>query len=92
MASTGRREIECLACGTVRLVEGQAGEETGECPRCGYLGWASVADLDAETSALILSGLLARPPKPAAQRGSLGAAVSGAHCPWRRPGARRRAV
>jgi hypothetical protein len=30
------RVVECLACGQQRLV----GAESGECPRCRYLGWA----------------------------------------------------
>jgi hypothetical protein len=30
------RCVECLSCGLQRLVAMDA----GECPRCGYLGWA----------------------------------------------------
>jgi hypothetical protein len=30
------RCVECLSCGLQRLVA----TEAGECPRCGYLGWA----------------------------------------------------
>ena len=30
------RCVECLSCGLQRLVATDA----GECPRCGYLGWA----------------------------------------------------
>lgn len=39
--------VECLRCGTPRA----AGErrahrlDPGECPRCGYLGWAHSAEL-----------------------------------------------
>jgi hypothetical protein len=54
------REIECLACGDVREVQGNHPQETGECPRCGYVGWSYVADLDLATQEMIVSGLLAR--------------------------------
>jgi hypothetical protein len=30
--------VECLACGLPRIVTVDA----GECPRCGYVGWAPV--------------------------------------------------
>jgi hypothetical protein len=36
------RILECLRCGDTREV---AGRDTGECPRCEYVGWAPVADL-----------------------------------------------
>ena len=42
MASNGRRqpaEVECLACGARRSVA-RAEPSAGECPSCGYLGWA----------------------------------------------------
>jgi hypothetical protein len=32
------RSVECLGCGLPRLVT----DEAGECPRCGYVGWAPV--------------------------------------------------
>ena len=32
--------VECLNCGKRRK------ERETECPRCAYVGWASVADLD----------------------------------------------
>jgi len=33
--------IECLGCGEARAVDGHAHRpDAGECPRCGYLGWA----------------------------------------------------
>jgi hypothetical protein len=31
------RCVECLSCGLQRLVA----IDEGECPRCGYLGWAA---------------------------------------------------
>jgi hypothetical protein len=39
MSSDHRREIECLVCGTLRLVEVRHTGDTGECVRCGYVGW-----------------------------------------------------
>jgi hypothetical protein len=53
-------EIECLACAATRVVHGSAADETGECPRCGNLGWARAADLDPATQTMIVNGLLAR--------------------------------
>jgi hypothetical protein len=55
------RQIECLACGAVRVVLGTSSEETGECPRCGYLGWAYAEDLDWATEKAIMNGAHARP-------------------------------
>jgi len=39
--------VECLRCGDVRQVPARKGEnvDAGECNRCEYVGWASVADL-----------------------------------------------
>jgi len=39
--------VECLRCGEVRSVPGQAGPHVhpGDCARCEYVGWALVADL-----------------------------------------------
>jgi hypothetical protein len=39
--------IECLRCGDVRQVPTPDGAkvDAGECGRCDYVGWASVADL-----------------------------------------------
>ena len=39
--------VECLRCGDVRQVPSRQGEHVhaGECARCDYVGWASVADL-----------------------------------------------
>lgn len=59
MDQTAVREIECLACGDVREVPGSRPQDTGECPRCGYVGWSYVADLDLATQEMIVSGLLA---------------------------------
>jgi hypothetical protein len=35
----GQTEIECLGCGTCRLVTGLSTDELGMCPICGYVGW-----------------------------------------------------
>lgn len=33
--------IECLGCGEARVVDALSHRvDPGECPRCGYLGWA----------------------------------------------------
>jgi hypothetical protein len=55
-----RRQIECLACGAVRPASGTRALELGECPCCGYLGWAYADELDRETQRLIMNGQLAR--------------------------------
>jgi hypothetical protein len=34
-----QRAIECLSCGTRRLVSGEGSSATGACAQCGYLGW-----------------------------------------------------
>jgi Zn ribbon nucleic-acid-binding protein len=36
-----KRTVECLNCGTNRRV----GSATGECVRCGYVGWAESESL-----------------------------------------------
>lgn len=53
------RQIACLACGDTRVV---FGDETGECPRCHYLGWIFADELDAWTSRMIVNQVFARPP------------------------------
>src|SRR5262249_51214917 len=53
------RHIACLACGATRVVA-TIGSGTGECPRCHYVGWTYVDDLDAYTRRLIMNGALAR--------------------------------
>jgi hypothetical protein len=42
-----KHAVECLHCGTFRTVERERTQrlDPGECQRCGYLGWALVADL-----------------------------------------------
>jgi len=39
--------LECLGCGARRFVLARADSrlETGECPRCGYVGWAGATEL-----------------------------------------------
>ena len=39
--------LECLACGARRSATADTHSHlaTGECPRCGYVGWASASDL-----------------------------------------------
>lgn len=41
-----RLRIECLSCGARRSASDEAPHlDAGECPRCGYVGWARVEDL-----------------------------------------------
>ncbi len=42
-----RLHVECLRCGERhRLLRPRFGYvQQGECPRCGYLGWAGASDL-----------------------------------------------
>ena len=54
-------QIECLACSATRVVTGIGHAETGECPRCHYLGWTYSDDLDGTTRRLIMNGGLAVP-------------------------------
>jgi hypothetical protein len=51
------RQIACLACGETRVV---FGVETGECPRCHYLGWTYSDELDGSTRRMILNRAFAR--------------------------------
>jgi Zn finger protein HypA/HybF involved in hydrogenase expression len=53
--------LECLNCGTLRTVERAASrhEHEGECPRCGYLGWAASTALSEQER----HALRARPPE-----------------------------
>jgi hypothetical protein len=38
--------LECLACGARRAAaDTHSHLASGECPRCGYVGWASATDL-----------------------------------------------
>ncbi len=53
--------VECLRCGALRSVRARdaQGGGDGECPRCGYLGWAATDELsEAERRLLRL-----RPPE-----------------------------
>jgi predicted RNA-binding Zn-ribbon protein involved in translation (DUF1610 family) len=45
MASLG---IECLGCGERRVLHPDSHRrlQEGECPRCGYVGWAASAEID----------------------------------------------
>jgi hypothetical protein len=36
------------------------GAATGECPRCGYLGWVPAREVDSRTKKLIVNGAFAR--------------------------------
>jgi hypothetical protein len=60
MTSDDPRQIECLACSSVRVVFGTDVEATGACPECGYVGWTYAADLDWKTHELIVNGLLSQ--------------------------------
>jgi Zn ribbon nucleic-acid-binding protein len=42
-----KHAVECLRCGHFRTIERGRNQrlEPGECLRCGYLGWALIADL-----------------------------------------------
>jgi hypothetical protein len=53
------RQIACLACSATRVVFGTTLAETGECPRCRYVGWTYSDDLDGTTKRMIMNGLLA---------------------------------
>lgn len=44
-----RGRIECLNCGKQRILSGRGALQAGECPRCGYLGWAHATALDENT-------------------------------------------
>jgi hypothetical protein len=77
VADQAPRPIECLACGAVRLVSGSRVEATGECERCGYVGWTYADTADGTTRRMIMNGLLARGLRPLA----VGAAPPSCH--WR---------
>jgi hypothetical protein len=53
--------IECLRCGDVRQISAREGQkvDAGECKRCDYVGWASVADLSEKIRRLLRE----RPPE-----------------------------
>jgi hypothetical protein len=53
--------VECLSCGARRVVVGGPRHgDPGECHRCGYVGWASSADLTAAARRLLRDHPLAR--------------------------------
>jgi transposase len=43
--------VECLSCGERRSLDADAHTHlgTGECPRCGYVGWALPGDLNEQS-------------------------------------------
>jgi hypothetical protein len=61
-----KHAVECLRCGSFRTVTRERSErlDPGECARCGYLGWALVADLS-EPARRILRD---RPPERRSRR------------------------
>ena len=65
-------QIECLACGATRIVFGLGRGDTGECPRCHYLGWGFSDDLDGSTRRQIMNGALAVPPAERPRYGEIG--------------------
>ena len=48
-------EAECLSCGKKRSVTREEGRQifSGDCPRCGYVGWAPVMSLSERTRRLL---------------------------------------
>jgi phage FluMu protein Com len=76
------KQIKCLACGELRFVFGSQLEDTGECPRCKYVGWTYAQDLDGTTKQMVMNRLPERlAPPPDASRGAH--APTGAACGWR---------
>jgi len=61
-------QIECLACGAVRVVMGLGTEARGECPQCHYLGWAYSDELDGHARRQIMNGALATAPSERQRR------------------------
>jgi len=57
------RQIECLLCGTARIVFGRRKEDMGVCLSCGYRGWTYSDELDGTTKRLILANRAARAPE-----------------------------
>ena len=56
----GKLTVECLCCGQRRVIAkgGLRVVGDGECPRCGYLGWALTSDLNERVRGMLRS----RPP------------------------------
>ena len=53
--------IECLSCGARRTTAADAAHlDPGECPRCGYVGWARAEDLTDVARRLLLERPLER--------------------------------
>lgn len=44
----GAHVVECLCCGSQRLIQAAA-QDHGDCPRCGYVGWAPASELSEHT-------------------------------------------
>jgi len=57
-------QIECLACGSIRVAYGYGTEETGQCPECSYVGWTYAQELDGWETRQIMSGNQAQHPAP----------------------------
>ena len=54
MSRMERLELECLGCGAVRKVDGAPRRvDTGECPRCRYVGWAQSHEVDERVRGLL---------------------------------------
>jgi hypothetical protein len=49
-------QLECLACGSVRVAYGYGTEETGHCPQCSYVGWTYAQELDGWETRRIMDG------------------------------------
>lgn len=54
-------EVECLSCGSCRIVSSLTLNALGDCPACGYVGWAAAATLSRRDRAE-LHLAFARPP------------------------------
>jgi hypothetical protein len=65
-------QIECLACGAVRIVFGIGRGQTGECQSCHYAGWGFSDDLDGTTRRQVMNGALAVPPAERPRYGQVG--------------------
>jgi ribosomal protein S27AE len=53
--------VECLSCGATRqMARYSRPGESGECPRCGYLGWAEAETLNETLRRLLRESPLQR--------------------------------
>jgi hypothetical protein len=51
--------LECLSCGQRRSVQRDGRRvDAGECRRCGYVGWARVAEISEQTRFAVSERLL----------------------------------